>query len=73
MEGNAFPSDEVPLYINHLITYSLQKHAVEAQARLHGLDPAKAIVRLKPREGEHTLRTEDIVSYTAGFVIMQIL
>lgn len=45
MEGDAFPSDEF---------------AMEAQARLHGLDPAKTIVRLNPREGEYTLRTEDI-------------
>eukprot|EP00026_Physarum_polycephalum_P009325 Phypoly_transcript_09444.p1 GENE.Phypoly_transcript_09444~~Phypoly_transcript_09444.p1 ORF type:complete len:457 (+),score=52.92 Phypoly_transcript_09444:33-1403(+) len=45
MEGDAFPSDE---------------HAIEAQARFHGLDPAKAIVQLKPREGEYILRTEDV-------------
>jgi len=45
MEADAFPSDE---------------HAMEAQARFHGLDPHKAIVQLKPREGEYALRTEDI-------------
>lgn len=45
MESDAFPSDE---------------HAVEAQVRLHGLDPAKAIVQLKPKEGEYTIKTEDI-------------
>jgi kynureninase len=45
MEGGAFPSDQ---------------YALESQARLHGLDPAEAIVEMTPRPGEHTLRTEDI-------------
>ena len=45
MEGGAFPSDQ---------------YAIESQARLHGLDPADAIVELVPRPGEHTLRTADI-------------
>jgi len=46
MEGGAFPSDQ---------------YAMETQARFHGLDPDKAIIELKPREGEYTLRTEDIL------------
>jgi len=45
MEGGAFPSDQ---------------YALESQARLHGLDPAEAIVEMLPRPGEHTLRTADI-------------
>ena len=45
LEGGAFPSDQ---------------YALESQARLHGLDPADALVELLPRPGEHTLRTEDI-------------
>ena len=45
MEGGAFPSDQ---------------YAIESQARMHGLDPANAIVELLPRPGEHTLRTADI-------------
>ena len=45
MEGGAFPSDQ---------------YALESQARLHGLDPADAIVELVPRPGEYTLRTADI-------------
>ena len=45
MEGGAFPSDQ---------------YAIESQARMHGLDPAEAIVELVPRPGEYTLRTEDI-------------
>ncbi|MBF9223745.1 kynureninase [Hymenobacter ruricola] len=51
MEGGAFPSDQ---------------YAIESQARLHGLDPAAAIVELVPRPGEHTLRTEDIEATIAG-------
>ncbi|MGE3110152.1 MAG: kynureninase [Phycisphaerales bacterium] len=47
IEDSAFPSDS---------------YAVASQAAFHGLDPARAIVRLKPREGEHTLRDDDILS-----------
>lgn len=46
MEGGAFPSDQ---------------YAMETQARFHGLDPDQAIIELMPREGEYTLRTEDII------------
>ena len=38
------------------------RYAFETQARLHGLDPEEVLVEMQPREGEHTLRTEDIVS-----------
>ena len=48
IEDSAFPSDS---------------YAVRSQAVLHGFDPEEAIVRLKPRESEFTLRTEDILSY----------
>lgn len=46
MEGKAFPSD---------------KFALQSQASFHGFDPKTAIVEVWPREGETTLRTEDIV------------
>jgi len=46
IEDAAFPSDS---------------YAVQSQLRLHGLDPSEALIRLRPRTGEHTLRTEDIV------------
>lgn len=45
-EGGAFPSD----------MYSL-----ESQVLFHKLDPEEAIIELHPRQGEHTLRTEDII------------
>jgi kynureninase len=47
MEGGAFPSDQ---------------YAMESQVKFHGLDPKDAIVEIFPREGEVTLRTEDIVN-----------
>jgi kynureninase len=47
MEVSAFPSDQ---------------YAMETQARFHGFNPEDAIIELKPREGEYTLRTEDIIA-----------
>jgi len=47
MEGGAFPSDQ---------------YAMESQVKFHGLDPKDAVIEIFPREGEVTLRTEDIVS-----------
>ncbi len=47
MEGGAFPSDQ---------------YAVESQVIYHGFKPEDAIIELFPREGELTLRTEDILS-----------
>lgn len=46
IEDHAFPSDS---------------YAAASQVRLHGLDPAEAVLRVKPRPGESTLRTEDVV------------
>ncbi|MCC8408055.1 kynureninase [Mucilaginibacter sp. UR6-1] len=46
MEAGAFPSDQ---------------YAVESQVRFYDLDPSDAIIELKPRSGEYTLRTDDIL------------
>lgn len=46
-EAKAFPSDQ---------------YALETQVRFHGFDPEEAIVEVRPREGEHTIRLEDVVS-----------
>lgn len=35
-------------------------YAVQSQAKFHGFDPADAIIEMKPRDGEDTLRQEDI-------------
>lgn len=47
MEAGAFPSDQ---------------YAVETQVRLHGFNPIDAIIEVAPREGETTLRTDDILT-----------
>ncbi|MFZ2905909.1 MAG: kynureninase [Cyclobacteriaceae bacterium] len=41
--------------------FSSDQYAFESQVKLHGLNPDEAIIELKPRPGEHSLRTEDIV------------
>ncbi len=46
-EVKAFPSDQ---------------YAFETQAKYHGFDPSDAVIEVSPREGEYTLRTEDIIS-----------
>jgi len=46
MEANAFPSD---------------RYAAQTQIKLHGHNPHEGIIELTPRDGEHTLRTEDIL------------
>lgn len=50
-EGKAFPSDQ---------------YAFESQVKLHGYDPATAIVEVWPHEGEVSLRTEDIEAAIAA-------
>jgi kynureninase len=45
LEDHAFPSDA---------------YAVASQVRYHGLDPADALVTIKPRPGEELLREEDL-------------
>ncbi|RDB21270.1 Kynureninase [Hypsizygus marmoreus] len=45
-EAKAFPSDQ---------------YAFASQVVAHGLDPATAILEVSPREGEYTLREEDIL------------
>lgn len=47
IEKGAFPSD---------------RYAVWSQIRFHGYDPDADLIEIEPREGETTLRTDDIVS-----------
>ncbi|HLG04383.1 MAG TPA: kynureninase, partial [Bacteroidia bacterium] len=47
VEQKAFPSDQ---------------YAVESQVKHHGYDPEDAIIEVKPRDGEHYVRTEDIIA-----------
>ncbi len=47
IENNTFPSD---------------KYAVDSQARFHGHNAKDTVVELKPREGEMTVRPEDVLA-----------
>lgn len=47
MEAGAFPSDQ---------------YAIESQVKFHGYNTSDAIIEVFPREGEYTLRTDDILS-----------
>lgn len=46
-EAKAFPSDQ---------------YAFETQAKYHSFNPDEAVIEVSPREGEHTLKTEDIIA-----------
>ena len=35
---------------------------MESQIKLHNLDPKKCMVLIKPRDGENSFRTEDIIA-----------
>lgn len=48
IEANSFPSDH---------------YAVQSQIKFHGFNPETSLIELKPRDGESTLRTEDIESF----------
>lgn len=47
IEDHAFPSD----------SYAMRSHVA-----MHGFDPDDAVLRLAPRPGERTLRTEDVIA-----------
>jgi kynureninase len=42
--------------------FSSDLYAIDSQLQLHGLDPGKALIEVKPREGEYSIRNEDIIS-----------
>lgn len=46
-EEKAFPSDQ---------------YALESQVKFHGYQPEDALIEVGPRDGEHTIRTEDILA-----------
>jgi kynureninase len=41
--------------------FSSDQYAFESQLNLHGINPDDGLIELKPRAGEFTLRTEDII------------
>ena len=44
-EAKAFPSDQ---------------YALQSQVKFHGYEPSDALIQIAPREGEHTVRMEDV-------------
>ncbi|MGB5591039.1 MAG: kynureninase [Gammaproteobacteria bacterium] len=52
IEKPAFPSD---------------RYAAESQVRFHGFDPDQALLEISPREGESSIREEDIASCIEEF------
>lgn len=55
------PSGERTKVIMEDIVFPSDGYAVDAQVCWHGLDPATEVIRLRPRDGEDILRTEDIL------------
>ena len=49
-EAKAFPSDQ---------------YALESQVRFHGFEPSDALIEISPRDGEHTIKEEDILKTIA--------
>ncbi|MCU1682583.1 MAG: kynureninase [Amycolatopsis sp.] len=43
--------------------FNSDSYAVRSQAAFHGYDPDRAVIRLRPRPGEDTLRSEDVIDY----------
>ncbi len=41
--------------------FSSDQYAFESQLKFHGVKPGKSLIELRPRKGEYTLRTEDIL------------
>jgi kynureninase len=41
--------------------FSSDQYAIETQIKYHGFDPGESIIEVGPREGEFTIRTEDIL------------
>lgn len=42
--------------------FSSDQYAFDSQVKFHGYKPEDAIIELNPRDGEHALRTEDILN-----------
>ncbi|MEP6738656.1 MAG: kynureninase, partial [Chryseolinea sp.] len=41
--------------------FSSDQYALETQLKWHNIDPASALIEIQPRNGEHSLRTSDIL------------
>ncbi len=56
------PTKERNKIITEAGAFSSDQYAIESQLRYHGINPTEGLVEVGPREGEYTIRTEDIVS-----------
>ena len=48
-------------------TFPSDQYAIESQIKFHGFDPQDTLIELRPREGETTLRTKDILAAVRKF------
>lgn len=55
------PTKERYKIISEARMFPSDRYLLETQVRYHGFDPEDAIVEISPREGEWTIRTEDIL------------
>lgn len=59
------PTRDRPCILTDEPAFPSDRYALESQVRHHGYDPEAYLLTLRPRAGEHTLRTEDIVQLLA--------
>jgi kynureninase len=55
------PTSKRSKIITEAGSFSSDLYALTSQVKLHGLNPKKTIIELKPRKGEFALRSEDII------------
>jgi kynureninase len=55
------PSDGKFKIITEAGAFSSDQYALESQIKLHGLHPDSALIEIEPRDGEYSLRTEDVI------------
>ena len=55
------PTKERFKIITEAGAFSSDQYAFESQLKFHGIDPSEGLIELKPKAGEFTLRTEDIL------------
>lgn len=56
------PTKERYKIISEARMFPSDRYLLETQARFHGFDPDDAIIEIAPRDGEWTLRSEDILT-----------
>lgn len=54
------PTPERSCILTDEPVFPSDRYALQSQLRHHGIDPAGGLLTVRPRAGEHTIRTEDI-------------